>query len=153
MKFVERAKQAYRVVGANLPTAEVTEYGIAFKTGHPVTFHFVRNTESSKKFKIPVERFQQNIEPAGRYMIHNPDPGDLPETWEEGDVTFQHPLVLQFNGGTEFGYNEHSWKAVLYKHYGKTGKSLTQALIKDGYDGIVTVHDNSTREIVQLKKE
>jgi hypothetical protein len=151
MTFVGKTKLRYEVV-AELPLAEAREAGVTFKTGQPVSFHFVRNTESSKKFNIPKERFQQNIEPAGRYMIHNPDSGDLAPKWEEGDVTFRNPLVIKFNTGAEFGYNEHSWKAVLHKHYGKTGKALTNALIRDGYDGIVTVDNQShTREIVQLK--
>ena len=145
MAFTERVNQTA------LPLTEVTESGVTFKTGQPVTFGFLRNTESSKKFKIPAERFQQNIEPAGKYMLHNTNPEFAARyEWEFGNTTFQNPLVLRFNRGSDLAYDDGSWKAALNKFYGKTGKALTNALIKDGYDGIVTVHDGSTREIVKI---
>lgn len=133
-----------------LPLASIVEYGVSFKTGQAVTLKFVRNTESSKKFNIPAERFQQNIEPAGRYMVHNPNPGDLPNGWESGEATFKNPLVIKFNSSGQFAFDGNSWKAALHERYSKTGKALTNALVKDGYDGIVTVMDG-THEIVQLR--
>jgi len=74
---------------------------------------------------------------------------------EIGTHSFQNPLVLQFNTGEEFGYNEDSWKARLYQYYGKSGKDLAKALVADGYDGIITVRTDRDQpevsEIVDLK--
>jgi hypothetical protein len=40
---------------------------------------------------------------------------------------------------------------VLSKQYGgKTGKELSRAIANDGYDGIVTLKDGETSEIVDL---
>jgi hypothetical protein len=128
----------------------VNEEGIEFTTGKSVIFKFLKNTESSKKFGNFGSRFQQNIEPAGMYVVHNESPGDLPDKWISGNMSFSNPLVIKFNLGNDFGYNDSSWKAVLYTTFKKHGKSLSSKLRQIGYDGIVTVWDGSTREIVKL---
>jgi hypothetical protein len=131
----------------------IDEYGVRFETGVPVTVRYVRNTERSGYYGAT---YQQDIEPAGRYMVHAPMGGAPPRGWERGEVRFERPLVLELNerGG---GYDEHSWKAWLVRRYGKTGRALTCALRRDGYDGVVTVGTDSarrpvdTREIVDLR--
>jgi len=131
----------------------VTEDGVRFETGVPVTFEYMRNRERAGHFGA---LYQQDIEPAGRYLLLR-DPGAtaLPQ-WEFGTVSFERPLVLAFNTDADGGYDEHSWKTQLHRAYGKTGKSLSRALLKGGYDGIVTVQISqfgralSTREIVDL---
>lgn len=125
----------------------VTEYGVIFTHGQPVTFTYVRNT-----WKAPYygSRFQQDIEPAGVYMLHNPDLGDLPKDWIQGKITLRSPFLIPFGNG---GYDQHSWKARLSKLFkGKRGRALSRALLKAGYDGIVTVDVNKTetKEIVKL---
>ena len=96
--------------------------------------------------------YQQDIEPAGRYLLHRTDMESEPaHGWEVGEITFKHPLVLSFNTSGQIAYDATSWKARLENHYGLVGKALTQALIRDGYDGIVTVLGNETHEIVDLK--
>jgi len=138
---------------AYLGKAEVTEYGVHFATGEPVTFRYVRNTEKSPNFG---GRYQQDIEPAGRYLLHNPDPGDLPPRWMTGKVTLHSPLVLAFSTGGAGGYDDHNWKARLVSWYGRKGHALTRKILEDGYDGIVTVGTDrsgrgiETREIVVL---
>jgi hypothetical protein len=127
----------------------ITQQGKLFKTGVPVKFTFVRNTESSPNFGAT---YGQDIEPAGRYMLHNEDPGDTPG-WVSGSIKFNSPLVLKLTmGGSAYGPK--GWKARLSRYYGgKKGKALSKAIGRDGYDGIVTIDDGKfrgTAEIVDL---
>lgn len=129
------------------------EYDALFATGLPVSFRFVRSTEKSPYFG---DRYQQHIEPAGRYMLHSLD-GRAVRGWESGVVTFQSPLVIAFNAGRDgVMYDETSWKARLHRIYGVAGLALSRKIRKDGYDGIVTValqdgEPGDTREIVDLQ--
>ena len=134
-----------------LPFAKADEYGVHFETGMPVTFKYVRNTQGAPKAGI-IDKYQQRIEPRGRYMLHNPDPGDLPPGWEAGTVHFHNPLVILFNTRRGGYYDSESWKMKLHKHYRRQGAALTRALIADDYDGVVTVMPGTgdTREIVEL---
>lgn len=137
----------------DLPTTAVEYRGARFETGTPVEFDFVRNTEASPNMG---ERFQQHIEPAGRYIPQR-ETDEQPPGWESGRVSFRNPLVLQFNTTPFNGYDENSWKAALSRAYGgKRGKALSAAIAKDGHDGIVTVSMGpdgpfDTREIVDLR--
>lgn len=137
-----------------LPLAVVEEAGVKFETGVPVEFEYLRNTEPSPKQRGNTQ-FQQQIEPAGRYMLLRDSHGALAPGWQSGTIQFDRPLVLHFNTGDEGGYDEHSWKAHLSRAYrGKKGRSLSRAILADGYDGIVTVgnlrKDMFTKEIVDL---
>ncbi len=135
---------------SQLPLSSVTEQGIVFKTGVPVTFAYIHGTDKAGQHGSV---YQQDIEVAGKYMVHNEEPGDRPPAvWDIGKKTFQNPLVIRFNLKPFSGYNESSWKAVLSNHYGgKTGKDLSMAIRRDGYDGIVTTEGNVyTREIVDI---
>lgn len=135
----------------------VVEYGVRFETGVPVTVRYLRNTRPSPK-PGPTDQYQQRIEPAGRYMIHNPDPGRISPGWESGMVRFESPLVIPLNSAPdEPVYGPSSWKAELSRAYkGKTGKALSRAIVRSGYDAIVTVtldkhcRPIDTREIVDL---
>lgn len=123
--------------------------GRHFETGRPVEFRYVRNTEKAPNFG---SRFGQDIEPHGRYMVHNENPGDQPHGWETGTHRFENPLVIRW--GTTTG-EEHGWKRKLSNAFGgKKGKALSTALQRHGHDGIVTVdHHHGTpdvREIVAL---
>jgi hypothetical protein len=136
---------------ATLPTAAATEYGVRFETGRPVDVRFVRGTAPSPKLG---PTYQQDIEPAGRYMVHNPTPGDLPRGWEAGSVHFKNPLVVPFNTSGEIRYDDSSWKAQLHRALGGRGKALSCKVAARGHDGIVTVDGDGrgTREIVDLTK-
>jgi len=135
---------------SELGLAEVTEKGIHFATGKPVTFPYMRNTESSPNMG---SRFGQHIEPAGRYLTYstNRSPDPLPN-WEYGEVTFRKPLVLSLAHDENDIYGPTGWKQRLFDVYKKKGKALSRALIRDGYDGIVTVQKKwgVTSEIVDL---
>ena len=132
----------------NIEFSTANEQGVQFITGKPVTFKYLRGKEKAPNFG-PL--YQQDIEPAGRYVIHNEDPGDrAEERWEIGTITFQHPLVIPFNLKNSVSYDENSWKSVLSQHYKKTEKGLRQAIKAAGYDGIVTTMNGHTREIVDI---
>lgn len=146
----------------DLLLTSIVEYGVVFSTGRPVTFRYVRNTERAPYFGA---RFQQDIEPSGRYLLHNPDPDDLPRGWEAGSLSFESPLVLVFNVAPRPDdpiYGPWSWKARLYDHYRKRREALARAVVADGFDGIVTVEivlmgsrrgtPIDTREIVDLTR-
>jgi hypothetical protein len=120
----------------DLHLATADDQGVHFETGVPVTFHFVH---AKKKSGYHGDRFQQDIEPAGRYMVHNENPGDLSRNFESGEITFYRPLVLKFNPVDHSSYDENNWKFRLHKYYRKKGKALSMAIRQDGYDGIVTV--------------
>lgn len=131
---------------ADLDPVEATEHGVLFATAEPVTFRYVRNTVPAPYFG---DRFQQDIEPAGRYLLHSTSPS-VARGWEAGEVHFRSPLVISLTSGAAI-YGPGSWKARLQRHYGKVGRSLSTAIRRDGYDGIVTVDSpTSTSEIVDL---
>jgi hypothetical protein len=139
---------------AALRTVCVCEYGVRFMTGLPVEFIFVRGTTPAGYYGAS---FQQDIEPAGRYMLHNPEPGDLPAGWITGTVAFASPLVLAFHDvPDEVRYDDGSWKWRLHRAFdGARGRVLSRRLRACGYDGIVTADSPrgqqwGTREIVAL---
>ena len=131
----------------DLGLTRVIENGIRFETCVPVTFRYVRNTEKSPYFGAC---YGQDIEPAGRYVIHNEDPGTLPRGWETGSLSFSCPLVLDL-GPTDAVYGPEGWKARLHRVFKSKGAALTRKLRARGFDGIVTTHGGyETREIVAL---
>lgn len=138
-------------VRAHLPLVEFTEGGQSFATGRPVTMRYMRNLAPAAKTPKGSDPFQQSIEPAGRYMLHQAD-SHTPQGWSTGEVTFKSPLVLLWgNSGT---YDGESWKARLAQLFGAKGRSLSSKIAAAGFDGIVTV-DNvrgqlMSSEIVDL---
>ena len=134
-----------------LQKTHVVEKGNVFETGKPVTFNYMRNTQSAPRHPDP-SRFGQDIEPAGKYMILDTKPERTKEYFpemEQGTITFNNPIVIE--NVTTTGAPE-GWKSRLsVAHGNKTGKALTKELIKKGYDGIVTVDNDHTSEIISLK--
>lgn len=125
----------------------IVEGGVAFETGQPVTFTYIRNTESAPK--RTAQDFGQAIEPAGRYMLHDTARSpNLPSTWERGTIAFQSPIVLWHGNTTS---QPDGWKARLSAAFGgKRGAALSRAIVAAGHDGIVTVDTHGTSEIVDL---
>jgi hypothetical protein len=132
----------------DLVLTSVTEDGVRFETGTPVTFTYIKNTEKAPR-ALPNDPYLQNIEPAGMYVNHVAFPFDpLPPGWVSGELSFQNPLVLQW--GETGHYDDTNWKARLFSFYGKKGADLTRALLQQGYDGVVTTYEHDTSEIVSL---
>lgn len=109
---------------------------------------YMKNKEKSGNFG---SRYGQNIEPSGEYMTMDdlyesrPEKYMLPN-YEYGFVTFEKPLIIDFIDTTDKG-----WKRTLSNMYdGKTGKRLSNAIMKNGYDGIITVSDYGIEEVVNL---
>lgn len=132
--------------------AEASEYGKHFQTGKPVSFTYARNTEKAPKRPAGQDPFQQQIEPAGRYLTHKYPDAQLPAGWETGEVSFKNPLVVKQTLDTDRIYGDKSWKQNLSRHLGgKKGKHLSKAVADAGHDGIVTVDERgNTSEIVDL---
>lgn len=144
-----------------LQVVEIDEAGVQFQTGVPVTMRYIRNVQPAPYFG---DRFQQDIEPAGRYLMHlHWDPGQraAEQGWEVGEVTLHAPLVLSFTtDGPEAPtlYGPGSWKARLHQALSASGCKLTKALRTAGFDSIVTVwlqggEPSHTKEIVLLPEK
>lgn len=129
--------------------AKKTEAGVTFETGKPVKFRFTRNTSKSPK-PTSGDRYQQAIEPAGRYLTHKTHDGQSPPGWVDGEVEFKSPLVLKLNAVEGNIYDDASWKKFLHHQFKAKGKALSKKIRAAGFDGIVTVDKYGTSEIVDL---
>lgn len=133
-------------MGEGVKEAKVEQNGLSFETGKPVTFPYLHNKDSATSMMgIPDKDspYGRGYEPSAKYVTllesDKPDYGNF----ETGDIAFNNPLVIENDGL--------AWKKSLSDSYdGKTGKELSNALIADGYDGIVTVDGNSVSEIVDF---
>ena len=151
MSQVSRLKQSD--LGLAAITETDAEFGkVRFETAVPVTFTFARNTV---KAPYAGAQFAQDLEPAGKYMVHQEYATPLPKGWVLGTATFRQPIVLE--GALEGGllYGPMGWKARLSRAAGgRRRHALTKYLKSLGYDGIVTVTEmggqRTTGEIVQL---
>lgn len=127
-------------------------YGSEFSTGKPVTFHYLRNTDSATKhWGLPKkgDRFGRDKEPSGEYMSATSGHLDGWEGHTQGTKSFANPLVIAFGGS----YGEPTnWKHALSKAFGGLrGKSLSKALIAAGHDGVVTLDGHGIpNEILDL---
>lgn len=119
------------------------------------TIAYMRNLGNGKTDYYG-SKFGQNIEPSGEYMImddlytERPDKYMLPN-YEYGFVTFKKPLIVDYVDTSDCG-----WKRTVSNMFnGLTGKRLTSAIKKAGYDGIITVSNYGAEEIVNIsgKKE
>jgi hypothetical protein len=123
--------------------------GGGYKHGAPTAFPYMRNTEKAPK---NTGGFGQDIEPHGRYLsertnMQEDDAWFKERNYETGTAHFKSPIVMPFGG--EYGHAT-NWKSVLAAHYGKTGKALSAAIVKDGFDGIITHDKYGTSETVDL---
>lgn len=109
------------------------------------TFDYAHNTEKAPR----VQGYGQDVEPHGRYLTARDPHGNYEDSrWELGTHTFHNPKYMPFGGGYD---EESNWKNRLSQEYqGKKGRSLSRALLKDGYDGIITHDEEGPREIVDL---
>lgn len=92
--------------------------------------------------------YGQNIEPAGQYMNVDTMQGKYKVPGAEyGTIQFNNPLVLDHINTGETG-----WKKTLSDMFdNKTGKELSDAIKRGGYDGIITIdEDGYYNEVVNL---
>jgi hypothetical protein len=113
-----------------------------FETGKEVLVYYLHNTEKAPDMG---SRFGQDIEPSGKYVINNeygPSAGEPPKGFVSSVEVLHSPLVLDWK----------DWKKRLSSFYGnKTKKDLSDALIADGFDSIVTIDGENVSEMVLLK--
>lgn len=103
------------------------------KMRKPLRFQYVRNP---KKAPFMREWYGQDVEPAGIY-VNQIDNDFVPEGFETGIANLKNPLEIEVNQN-----NLIDWKNDLSQAYGgKTGQELTEALIGDGFDGIITRYE------------
>jgi len=120
------------------------------------TYNYVHNTEKAPKAGAD-DTYGQGIEPAGKYMnLLTPRGAESQKAYNEkeglkqfeiGQVSFDNPLIVPAEGTTR------EWKELLSKQYGGlTGKKLSDAIAKDGHDGIITMQKGQPSEVVALSK-
>jgi transposase len=138
-----------RWVAGGLPLVSITERGVHFETGVPVDFLAMHGKRKAENYG---SRYQQDIEPAGLYVVLTSDEivdsyiKQDPELYEKLNISFKNPLVIASNTQPFAGYDENSWKSKLSDSYGKKGLALSKAILADGYDGIVTVRLGPNKE-------
>jgi hypothetical protein len=149
-----RRGSSARALPQALRLATITEHDVAFATGQPVTFRFMRNEEPTPRLPKHVQpEYGQDIEPTGRYMLHASLSFQPFATWAGGEVTFTSPIVLEHLGTSS---RHPGWKRRLSDAFGgKKGAALTRAILAAGYDAIVTIDSSPrtgshTSEMVQL---
>ena len=111
-----------------------------------ITMTYVRNANTNTQNYG--SRYGQNIEPSGEYMSMDTMQGKYKiPGFEYGTIDFKKPLILEHKDTTANG-----WKKDLSERYrGLTGKKLSEAIKKDGYDAIMTKdEDGNFIEIVNL---
>jgi len=117
---------------------EAIQDGVRFATGEPVTFGFARNLDSAPPAPAG-DPYQQRLEPAGLYVVAASPGAVAPPGWVLGTARLESPLVIDFNTDPASLYGPTSWKARLSQLYGSTGRALTDALVAEWYDSVVTV--------------
>lgn len=134
-----------------LSPTKTPPHPLSSRPAEPMSMTFMRNTVSSK-LVANNDDFAQSIEPSGRYMIKDDMPDrDLNPGWERGEITFTQPLYIEWGDINEGYHHEDNWKQRLSRHYGgKTGKELSLALRREGFDAIVTHDKYGTSEIIDL---
>jgi hypothetical protein len=139
--FEDVLSESGKAKGATPPTTLLEEA----KKYKSAELNYVYNT---KKAYLGDQDFAQDVEPAGRYMNVGFDEFPGGEGMKTGKVTFKNPLVLEWKTSRTGG-----WKTDLSERYGgKKGKELSQAIIDDGYDGVIAVTGENPREAVNLQE-
>ena len=82
--------------------------------------------------------YGQDVEPSGYYAIEKKtNMFDSNENYETKKLKYQNPLYIDVDTDTLI-----SWKYELSNKYKAKGKQLTEKLIKEGYDVIITKYPN-----------
>ena len=101
------------------------------------------------KTKAPYfdKMYGQDVEPTGYYAIKKEtDIFDSNPNYETKKIRFENPLYIEVDADTLI-----SWKNDLSKKFKAKGKKLTEKLLNEGYDIIITRYSNGdTGEIIVL---
>jgi hypothetical protein len=87
--------------------------------------------------------FGQDVEPTGTYVVEKDFDGDVNKPWVEGTADIKNPLVIEIDDSTKISY-----KYELSKQYNAKGKRLTEKLMNNGYDAIITMENGNSNEII-----
>lgn len=126
----------------------ITQYGSHFETGVPVTFKYIHNTNSATKLMGKPKKgdgYGRWFEPSAQYVSIIDEIDAIKElpNYVSGTLKFKNPLVIE--------NCRHEWKQQLSESFGnKRGKELSKAIIRAGYDGVVTVDKYGVSEIINL---
>ncbi len=100
----------------------------------------MKNVESAPNLG---NKFGQDVEPKGTYVLkgHTDFNG-----WINGKAQLKNPLYIEVNDDTLIEY-----KRELSKKYKAKGSKLSDKIMQDGYDSIITVYpDGKYGEIILL---
>lgn len=117
------------------------QYGHDWRTAR-ATIPYLRNNTGLRKH-VTYDDFSQRLEPWGRYMSPDHEDAILRPGWERGEAEFDNPLYLDHAYG--------DWKRHLSDQYGLTGHELSDALLADGYDGVITGDRYGIGEMVDIR--
>lgn len=97
----------------------------------PLVLPIMKNMESAPNMG---SRFGQDVEPAGTYVSHFED-GDTPDmaNYKYGKAIINKPLFIDVDDNNIIQY-----KRDLAAQYKAKGKKLTQKLMQQGYDALIT---------------
>lgn len=120
----------------------------------------LKQLETENQITIPYLRINQNtpylgneygqdIEPVGEYITYNDGKYKIQDhSFIYGTITFKNPLIVEF-----INTNSNGWKFTVSKMFNnKKKKALTNAIVKSGYDSIITIdsENGEFKEIVNI---
>lgn len=97
----------------------------------PLTLDITKNMEKAPYLG---SRFGQDVEPKGTYVTNHTV--NAPN-YKNGKAYLAKPLFINVNSDTLIEY-----KRDLAKKYKAKGQALTNKLMAEGYDALITVYDN-----------
>ena len=111
---------------------------ISSKKNNPITLEITKNTE---KAPYMGSMFNQDVEPSGTYVTQGYVEDDK---YINGKAFLNNPLFINTTTG------DINYKKMLAKKYNATGKSLTNKLMKLGYDAIITILEDYNNEYGEI---
>jgi hypothetical protein len=99
-----------------------------------VTIEIMKNPESAHDYG---SMFGQDVEPKGTYVLKKDEGVSVLPGWMVGIANLKKPLYIDVNENTLISY-----KRALSKKYKARGKRLTEKLMDEGYDSLITRFDD-----------
>ena len=140
--FVTKQPEQIKLADGTNTTFDSNNPDIRFDGGGEITL--LKN-----KIKAPFlnKLYGQDVEPSGYYAIEKKtNMFDSDDNYETKKIKYKNPLYIDVDTDTLI-----SWKYELSNKYKAKGKQLTEKLIKEGYDVIITKYPNGDKgEIIVL---